>query len=315
MVPDLSIIFMAVSALLSFGAPIALFLVWRKKYQLKLAPLLFGAAAFIVFAMVLEQLLHMVVLHPNADGSIALAQSNPLLYMLYGIFAAGIFEETARFLSFKILKRKFSGIGTGLSYGIGHGGIEAIMLVGLTMIGSILLSISINSGNTALIASDPAIMDQIEAQVEAIAGIEPMLFLISGIERIIAIAVHISLSMLMWRAASAKGKLWLYPVSIVLHAIVNIAPVMYQTNILKNILLVEGLIIIPTILIAIASYNVCKKMQQEAANEAITTNNEEAKITNEATTPEKEIASSDEDAAPNEEAAAANEEATATENK
>ncbi|MDR0538038.1 MAG: YhfC family intramembrane metalloprotease [Tannerellaceae bacterium] len=58
---------------------------------------------------------------------------------------AGLFEETARFISFKILKKKYNGIGTGLAYGIGHGGIEAVLLAGLSMIVSIVFCIMINT--------------------------------------------------------------------------------------------------------------------------------------------------------------------------
>ena len=72
MIPVLSIVFIGVSAAVSIGLPIALFFAFRKKYGLKIVPMLVGAAAFIVFAMVLEQLLHYFVLRPGPDGSIAL---------------------------------------------------------------------------------------------------------------------------------------------------------------------------------------------------------------------------------------------------
>jgi len=256
---------MIVSAVISFGLPIILFLVWRKKYELKVIPMLFGAAAFFLFAMTLEQIMHMLVLRPGADGSIALADNSPVLYMLYGVFAAGVFEETARFLSFLLLKKKYDGIGTGLSYGIGHGGIEAILVAGLAMISSIAMSVTINSGNAAIFGSNPAVL----AQIETLIGTAPALILLSGIERIIAVSVHISLSMLVWCAVKVKGKMWLYPVSIVLHAIVNLAPVMYQTGVIENIILIEGIILVKAVLIAIAASRVCKIIQKEAIQPSI----------------------------------------------
>jgi len=266
MVSVLAISFMAVSAAISFGLPIVLLLAWRKKYELKVIPMLYGAAAFFVFALILEQIMHVLVLRPGADGSISLVENSPFLYMVYGIFAAGIFEETARFLSFHLLKKNFGGIGTGLSYGIGHGGIEAILLAGLTMISSIIMSISINSGNAADLGSSPAIL----AQINELVGTGPALYLLSGLERIIAVTIHISLSMFVWCAVKVKGKLWLYPVSIVLHAVANIAPVMYQTGVIKNVLLVEVLILIPAVTIAFASSRVCKLIQQVESAESVT---------------------------------------------
>jgi len=97
-VPVLSIIFMAVSAVVSIGVPIVLFLFFHRKFNAKVLPMLIGIAAFTIFALVLESLIHRIVLTKFA------LRETPALYILYGIFMAGIFEETARFLGFNILK-------------------------------------------------------------------------------------------------------------------------------------------------------------------------------------------------------------------
>jgi len=250
---------MIISAIISIGLPVAIFLIWRKKYKLKIVPVLFGITAFIMFALFLEQILHSFVLRPNPDGSIGLLTRSPALFILYAIFAAGVFEETARFISFHILKRRFDGIGTGLSYGIGHGGIEAILIAGLAMISNILMSVTINSGNTAILGNDPLVFAQINSMIST----PPVLFLASGFERLIAISVHISLSMLVWCSVKEKGKIWLYPAAIFLHALVNLAPAFYQAGIIQSIWVIEGLIIIPAVLVAYFAYRVCKIMQKE----------------------------------------------------
>ena len=259
MIPEISIAFMGVSAAISIGLPVVLFFVWRKKYNLKFVPLLIGTVAFIIFAMILEQLLHAIVLQPNPDGSIALARNNPVLFVLYAIFAAGVFEETARFISFHLLKRKYKGLGTGLAYGIGHGGVEAVLIAGLAMISGIIMSVTINSGNTGLLGDDPVVI----AQINTLAGANPVMFLASGFERILAVTIHISLSMLVWCSVKVKGKLWLYPAAIVLHALVNVAPALYQAGYIDNIWLIEGLILLPTTLIAYAAYKVCKLLPDD----------------------------------------------------
>jgi len=53
----------------------------------------------------------------------------------------------------------------------------------------------------------------------------------------------------------------------VLHAIVNIAPAMYQLGFIENIWLVEGLILIPTVLIAFAACYICKIIKRDAEAE------------------------------------------------
>jgi len=259
MVSYLSVSFMAVSAVVCFGLPVALFLAWRKKYELKIVPALIGAAAFMVFAMGLEQLLHLFVLRPGADGSIALKQDNPALFALYGIFAAGIFEETARFISFHLIKKKYSGIGTGLAYGIGHGGIEAMLIAGLTMISSFIISVLVNTGNAGQLGGGGAFSSQIDAIVSA----DPIMFLVSGFERIVALSIQISLSMFVLCSVYMKGKIWLFPVAIVLHAAVDLAAVFYQIGIIENVFLVEGLILIPAVIFAIAAFYICRMMEKK----------------------------------------------------
>jgi uncharacterized membrane protein YhfC len=250
----LSILFMAVSLLISIGLPIGLFLFWRKKYSLKLIPALVGAAMFIIFALVLEQMLHAVILKPSADGSIALVQDAPLLFVLYAILAAGLFEETARLVAFSFLKRRYEGVGTGLSYGIGHGGIEAILLVGLTMFSNIVLSLTINAGSAAALGDLP----QVKAAVDSLINMDSSIFLIGGLERASAIAGQIALSVLVWLAVSNR-KLWLYPVAVLAHALLDLPVALLQVGVLKSTLLVEVILLALAAIIVIATIRVYRK--------------------------------------------------------
>ncbi|MFP3153959.1 YhfC family intramembrane metalloprotease [Lachnospiraceae bacterium ZAX-1] len=252
MVSTRSIIFMAISVLVSIGLPLGLFLFFKKRFGLKVVPMLVGMGSFIVFALILESLVHQIVLRPAADGTIGLT-NNPLLFMLYASFAAGIFEETGRFLSFLLLKKKYSGIGTGLSYGIGHGGIEAILLCGLSMAGNLVLSLIINTKTVAVLGDSP----QILAALETLKDTNSFLFLVSGLERVFVVAIHISLSILVWLAVNSAGKKWLYLVAIVLHAIVDMPAALMQAGVLTNVLWVELLVAasaVALVAIAISAY-------------------------------------------------------------
>ena len=223
-----------------------------------------GIGVFIVFALGLQQILHFFVLRPNPDGTINLITRDPAIYVLYAILAAGIFEETGRFIAFNIIKKRYEGTGAGLSYGIGHGGIEALLLAGLPMVGLITMSLVVNSGNAIMLGGDPAVF----AQISVLINSESTLFLASGVERIIAISVHISLSMLVWCAVKVKSKLWLYPAAIVLHAIFNIAPAMYQTGMITNVWLTEVIIFVMAIPIAAVAYYACRIIERESIKKA-----------------------------------------------
>ena len=119
-----------------------------------MSTILIGAGTFIVFALVLESIMHQIVLKGPYGLSIT---GNTLLFALYGGLAAGIFEETGRFLAMKFLmKKEPTAPLPGIAYGAGHGGAEMLIIFGFTMISSLVMAIMINTGQTdALFAQAP----------------------------------------------------------------------------------------------------------------------------------------------------------------
>ena len=256
----LSIVFMIISALISIGLPIFLFVIIHKKYNGGILPLIFGIIGFILFALILEKSIHFIVLNKF------MLIEKPALYILYGIFMAGIFEESARFISFNILKKKISGIDAGLYYGIGHGGIEAILLVGLTMINNIIFSIIINTGKLGDITSNIQVtetLNQVTIYMGTLTSTAPYMFLISGIERIFAIGIQMSLSIIVYYSVFGKNKIWLYPLAILFHAIIGIPAAAMQAGILKNIFLVEGFVLLSSILLILFTKYLHDKLKNQ----------------------------------------------------
>lgn len=258
-----SIVFMIMSVIFSIGLPIFLFIILYKKYNTKILPVIIGITGFILFVLVLERSIHSIVL-----GRFAL-RKKPLIYIIYGIFMAGIFEETTRFISFKILKKKYNGIETGLAYGIGHGGIEAILLTGFSMVNAVIFAIILNSGNIEMITGElhGEALEQVNTQIMTLLTTPPYLFFIGGIERIFAICIQLSLSIIVFYSVYGKNKIWLYPLAIILHAIVNIPAAAMQVGIIKNMILVELLVLLGAVgLIIIAKYIHIKLKQKILEN-------------------------------------------------
>lgn len=202
----LSILAMLFTLVFSVVFPVGLMLRFRKKGG-KWSAFFTGAVAFILSAMVLESIFHnLVFLTPLW----AILQDNIWLYGLYGGLAAGVFEETGRFFAFKLLLKKEREPVTALSYGIGHGGIEAILLVGLTMVSNLVLAAMAASGGI----TDPAVLELAEQMLSTPAG----MFLWAAFERLGAIILHLSLSVLVFAAVRVPGKKWLFPAAILIHA-------------------------------------------------------------------------------------------------
>ena len=104
-------------------------------------------------------------------------------------------------------------------YGIGHGGIEAIIIVGLTSISNLIASIMINTGTfePMLASLDDEVKAQTLKQVSLLWTTSPLDFYMAGLERVVAISFHICLSYIVYRAVKNK-KVQLLVLAIVLHA-------------------------------------------------------------------------------------------------
>ena len=180
-VPALSLVFMVLSAMIGFAIPVAAFLYFRLKKRADILPFFIGCAVMFLFALVLEALIHQLVLGSAVGARI---QANVWLYALYGGVMAGLFEETGRLLAFKtVLKKYQSRDVNALMYGAGHGGIEAVVLLGITMINNLTYSVIINAGSTeALLA--PLTGDlkaQVQSAIQALCTTPAHHFLLGGV--------------------------------------------------------------------------------------------------------------------------------------
>lgn len=190
---------------------------WKKRNGIRLWCFAAGAICFFIFALVLERMLHAVCI--TGDNSISRTiLSSPVFYTLYAALAAGIFEETGRLFGYRILLRKERAKACAAAYGIGHGGTEVLLLVSVNYLILLLAQAGMNFGAES-------VMTQLRSTADAItlAGAGVAL-----IERISAMMVHIGLSMIMFVAARQKGKLWLYPAAVLLHALTDIPAALFQ---------------------------------------------------------------------------------------
>ena len=189
------------SVVLSMGVPIALFIAGRVKLKARISSFFIGAGTYLLFAMLLEQQLHVLAIQFCGLN----AQSRPWLYYVYAALAAAVFEETGRLIAMKFWMKKWLDFPNALMYGIGHGGVEAILLGGLSGISNLVSMLMINSGamQNTLAALPAESANQTVSQLSALWTTPAPLFFVSGIERISAIILHIGLSLLIYRAVKA----------------------------------------------------------------------------------------------------------------
>lgn len=222
MVPGASIAGMAVSLIISVTLPIVLLIVWRKKTKASFKSFFIGAGVFILFALILEQIFHSIIL--KLTGTVL--RDSIWLYAVYGGLAAGLFEETGRLTAMKLLMKN-TDKKNAIMYGIGHGGIEAILITGLSMISNLATSVTINAGQLESILAPLGEQRQtVLAQLSALWTEPSWKFYMAGMERISAVMLHIVMSYLVYLAVKNKRIVW-YVLSILLHAAVNAGTILF----------------------------------------------------------------------------------------
>lgn len=257
MVTTTSIIMIIIDLIIAVLIPVILAIVIKRKYHTSMKVFFIGCAVWFVFAMILEQLMHAAILLSPAGKTI---QGNIWLYGLYGGLAAGVFEETGRFLSMKLLmKKNYDNSYNSLMYGAGHGGFEALYILGITMINNLTYAFLINTKQTELLlATVPAEQQETVRQTfQTLVETKPYTFLLGAFERFPAVLLHISLSVLVWIAVT-KGKNALFPLAVFLHFFVDAATVIINGYGVPAVLL-EVIVLVMAVLVALLSYTIWKQ--------------------------------------------------------
>ena len=258
MIPSSAIVILALNAVIGFALPVCLAWWLVKRHKARLSTILIGAATFFLFALVLESIVHQIVLNgPNG----AAIQGNTLYYALYGGMMAGLFEETGRFLSMKFLmKKEPTETLPAIAYGAGHGGIEVILVFAVSMISSLILVVMVNAGQAdALMAKIPVeAQGQLHEQLTKLETESPAWLLLGVWERLSALVLHLSFSVLVWAAVRKGGKwLWLFPAAILLHALVDGVTVILSKG--TGMVVIELIVMCLAIAVAAIAWMVARK--------------------------------------------------------
>lgn len=118
--------------LVCFIGPIVAMLLLMKKKPSIWVSFLVGMLSFVVSQIILRlPLLDMLQTELSFQF---FTIRHPVLYILLLAFSAGLFEEFARYAGFLSIRKYHHSIYDALAFGLGHGGVEAMLLVGIPLL-------------------------------------------------------------------------------------------------------------------------------------------------------------------------------------
>lgn len=230
---DEAIAGLIVQGLLMIIIPVVLVIIWKIKTKESIIPLIVGAVTWLLFAIILKLASAYLLLY--ADNPAAKTISGNVWYtsILAGVLA-GVFEETGRFLAYKFVLKQYTHRRSSITYGIGHGGFESVY-VGFQIFMFAAMGIMINNGMGDMLinGADEAQLAVAVGQLQQQSQLTIGECLLGVFERIPAIVAHISFSIFVFAAVREKKYFYLYPLAIVLHALVDFSTGFYTSGLVS----------------------------------------------------------------------------------
>jgi uncharacterized membrane protein YhfC len=229
------------SLIVMIGLPIFLAFVVVRRFHVSWWVVLTGVITFIGSQVVhIPALAGVNALFSNGILPIPPANWIPLVNGLITGLLAGLCEETARWVGFKVLRDRGKPWGSALGLGVGHGGAEAIILAVLGTGISLFTVLFYNAGHQIASGTSMATVQNMLQQIAAFWGQPFYTGLLPGLERIIALSTQILLSILVWKAV-VEHNFWWFLLAILYHTIVNAVGVFLVQNGMADYL-VEGVL-------------------------------------------------------------------------
>lgn len=201
-----------VTLFLSLILPILLYIIYGVKNKGKgvWSAWLLGAAGFFVPQIIIR--LPILNLLSMNQGFLSFAMEHYVLYSLLLALSAGLFETAGRYAVARFLSKQ-PGFERAIAAGLGHGGIEAILIVGMTYVNNLVYIFMIQSGSF-----DQAVEQAAQTGVDtsslllvkdALINSGPAVYYLAGYERLLTMIFHTALSLLMcyfvWKKKDLLG--------------------------------------------------------------------------------------------------------------
>jgi uncharacterized membrane protein YhfC len=229
------------NALLMIAIPLGLGWYLSRRWSLGWRIFLIGAATFIG-SQVLHIPFNLLVLTSIVDklGLNSTEKFLPLaIYAVLVGLSAGVFEEGARYIVYRLWLKDVKRWEEAVFFGVGHGGVEAILLGGLALFAFFQATAYRNADLSQLVS--PEQLDLAQSQIEAYWTAPWYAAIMGAVERSLAIVIQISLAVLVFQAVVERRVIWL-GIAVLWHTIIDALAVLGLQY--WGIYLTEGVLVI-----------------------------------------------------------------------
>lgn len=190
------LIMLVVELALVIALPVVAATLWKQRSRALWSSLAFGSIAFALAQLIRLPLLQglSLVLNPVARSW----DPAPLIWIntTLLVITSGLIEEGARWLIIGRFAKNVRTWREGVMFGIGHGGIEALLFVGGSVISALVLSLSAPTVLAQLEQLPPDQAAAVQTQLDALTALRWWEPLLGAWERVPAMVFHVGASLL-----------------------------------------------------------------------------------------------------------------------
>ena len=238
------------NSLLMLALPLALAVFLVRRLRLSWHIFLIGAGTFVgaeIFAIPFGRVLLQPVLVELGLGGANRGWPLVIVGISFGL-VAGVFEEGARYVVYRRWLKDMRRWKGAVLFGLGHGGMEALLLGGIVLYALLQAIAYRNADLTTLVPLE--LLGIARAQLDAYWSAPWYAALLGALERVFAVGIQISLAVIVLQVFTRKNHFWLL-IAVAWHTFVDAVAVfgvstwgIYTTELLNGVLALLSLGII-----------------------------------------------------------------------
>jgi len=184
---------------------------------------LLGAAGFFATQILIR--LPILSFLQTQNWFLSFAENHMFAYAFLLSLTAGLFELAGRFAVAYMMRKNLT-FRRSIAAGLGHGGIEAMLLIGVTYVNNLIYILMIRSGAFHAVIAEAAAAGVEPAQLyaiqDALINTSPALFLLAGFERILSMTAHVGMSAIVCYGVHCKKPLVGALICLAIHTLLDL---------------------------------------------------------------------------------------------
>lgn len=246
------------SIFLTIFVPIAYLWYYKKKKEIKISSFFIGIAFSLLFSFIGATLLNTLILGVLGAGTFLSANVHPVYSSLYAAFSAGLMAGLGSYIGLKYAMKNRSGMDNAVTFGVGKGALECILNGGTIYITNLIAALLINAVGSeeyfkklGLQGKELAETRQLFAQQAAIPAFS---YLMDATYLLIALCLHVSLTVLIAHAIHNIQSHYLVVFAIFLHVLGYVPMYLSKQNEFQNSILLLSISVVYAFIVCVISY-------------------------------------------------------------